>query len=80
MEESLVKSHFHVKWENYKTILGDDVSSGCQKDKIQDSISDNLEKQAARLYGYCNSEQVEKCSDCLQIYEYDAEYVNHIGL
>ena len=80
VEDTELKSHFHVKWESYKTILGDAINSGCHKDKIHDSISDNLETQAACLYGYCNSEQVKKCSDCVQICKYDDEYVSHIGL
>ena len=45
-----LKSHFHVKWENYKTVLGDAVNSGCHKDEIDDVISDNIEKQTTRSY------------------------------
>ena len=42
-----LKSHIHVKCENYKTILGDAFDSECHKDKIHSSISNNLEPPAA---------------------------------
>ena len=80
MEVNELKSHFHVKWENYKTTLGDAVNSGCHKDEIDDVISDNLEKQTTHLYEYCNSEQVRKCSDGDHMFDYDGKYVNHVGL
>ena len=60
--------------------MEDAINSGYHRDKFRGSISDKLETQAACLYGYCNSEQVEKCSDCVQICKYDDEYVSHIGL
>ena len=79
MEVNELKSHFHVKWENYKTTLGDAVNSGCHKDEIDDVISDNLEKQTTRLYECCNSGQVRKSSDD-HMFDYDGKYVNHVGL
>ena len=71
-----LKSHSHIKWETYKTMLGDAVNSGCHKDETDDVIS---EKQTTRLYEYCNAGQVRKCSDGDHMFDYDGKHVNHVG-
>ena len=49
--DSSLKSHIHVKYENYKTILGDAFDSESHKDKFHGSISNNLKTPAACLCG-----------------------------